>query len=304
MENKLEKIIAIVGTNASGKSSLSLKLAQTFGGEIISADSRQLYKGFDLCSGKVTAEEKKIVPHYMIDSVDISEDYSLAKYQAKTYDYIYQIIEKDKTPFLVGGTGLYLKAIIDGYHLIDVAPNPEFRKELENMDREALVDVLAGYDKEVLTKIDTNNKIRIIRAIEVYKNGYSFDDMRKAEPKFEALQIGITWEREVLYQRIDERLRRRLDQGMVEEVASAIDEGVSKDKLDKLGLEYRYVLKYLDGEITSLEELYEKLRFAIHRYARRQLTWFRKEKSVHWLDTSGNYVEEAEDLIKKFLEKK
>ena len=293
----LPKLIVIEGTNASGKSSLGIALASRFGGEIVSADSRQVYERMDLGSGKVTPEEMQGVPHHLLDVRKPGEFFSMADFQRLAYEAIDGIIARGKVPFLVGGTGLYVDAVADGYELSDRAPDHSLRAHLETFDTPALYDML----KEKLpdTEIDPRNRHRVMRALE----RLAADDYRPTgkSPRYTLLKLGVTWPREILKQRIDERLEKRLNEGMVDEVKALLNEGVSEEFLTKLGLEYKYLTWYLTGKL-SYEQMVEELGNAIKKFAKRQMTWFRKDPRIIWLDMSADPIKEASDLIESFLE--
>ena len=290
------KLIVIMGTNASGKSALGVELAKKYGGEIVSADSRQVFRGLDLGSGKITEEETKGVPHHLIDVCDPGDFFSMADFQRLAYEAIDGILARGKAPFLVGGTGLYVDAVADGYELSARAPDLELRAHLETYDTPALYEML----KEKLpdTEIDPKNRNRVMRALE----RLAADDYRpgKRSPRYETLKLGVTWPREALKKRIDERLERRLQCGMVQEVQGLLDAGVSPAFLDKLGLEYRYLSQYLLGKWTY-DQMVDELGRAIKRFAKRQMTWFRREENLHWLDMSADPAAQAGTLIDEFI---
>ena len=290
------KLIVIMGTNASGKSALGVELAKKYGGEIVSADSRQVFRGLDLGSGKITPEEAQGVPHHLIDVCDPGDFFSMADFQRLAYEAIDGIPARGKAPFLVGGTGLYVDAVADGYELSAQAPDLELRARLETYDTPALYEML----KEKLpdTEIDPKNRNRVMRALE----RLAADDYRpgKRSPRYETLKLGVTWPRETLKKRIDERLERRLQCGMVQEVQGLLDAGVSPEFLNKLGLEYRYLSQYLLGKWTY-DQMVDELGRAIKRFAKRQMTWFRREENLHWLDMSADPAAQAVALIDKFL---
>ncbi|GAA5182882.1 tRNA (adenosine(37)-N6)-dimethylallyltransferase MiaA [Rugosimonospora acidiphila] len=296
------KAVAIIGTNASGKSSLGVTLAKTFGGEVVSADSRQIYRGLDIGTGKLSAEEMQRVPHHLIDVADVSEQFfSLAEYQAMAYRSIDDILERHRLPIMVGGTGLYVRAIVEGYRFETAPPDYERRRRLETMESAELWSTLAGYDAEVAARFDPRNKRRIIRAIEIIEHRGSYPDEIRNVAQFDFLQLGITWPPEVLRSRIEQRLTTRLEEGMVDEARRLMDRGVSAEIMDSLGLEYRYLARLLAGEYKDETEFFEDLSRAIYRFSRRQMSWFRKETSIVWLDTSGDYVSEAIDRVTAFL---
>ena len=299
----LPRIITIIGTNASGKSSTGIELASKYNGEIISADSRQVYKNFDLCSGKVTAEERKQVFHHLIDICNIGETFTVADFQSKSYNIIPDIIERGKIPFIVGGTGLYINSVVYGYELYDECPNVDLRARLLSKTHEELLNMLPENAKARLkdNPSDYANKRRIIRLIEKIENGEPLGN--RYEPRYSVLQIGITWPRDILYSRIEERLTLRIRQGMIEEVMSYLNNGGNSEHLYNLGLEYRHILWYLTGKYSSLDEFHNELSIAIKKFAKRQLTWFRRDKSIHWLNMMDEgYIEQASVLIERFVQ--
>ncbi len=296
----MHKLVVILGTNASGKSALGILLARHFGGEIVSADSRQVYRGLDLGSGKITPAEAGSIKHHLIDVADVSEYYSLAQYQRAAYSAIDSISSGGKLPFLVGGTGLYISAIVEGYELVDVPPNDQLRAELESLPVPQLVERLEKSDPEAAGRIDKSNQRRLIRAIEIAAAGHSSSAAHKSSPRYDCLQLGLTWPREILLQRIEKRLRERLTSGMIDEVASLRAHGVSDLRLDKLGLECRYVARYLRGELRTMDDLRTQLGIAIRQFAKEQLTWFKRDSRILWLDPFKDYFQEACDRIQEW----
>ena len=292
----LPKMIVIEGTNASGKSSLGVELASRFDGEIISADSRQVYRRMDLGSGKITPEEMRGVPHHLLDVRDPGEFFSMADFQRLAYEAADGILARGKVPFLVGGTGLYVDAVADGYELSDRSPDHALREHLETFDTPALYRMLL--EKLPDTDIDPKNRHRVMRALE----RLDADDWHPASksPRYDILKLGVTWPRDILKKRIDERLQRRLEEGMADEVRAMLDSGVSKEFLVKLGLEYKYLTWYLTGEM-GYAQMVEELGNAIKKFAKRQMTWFRRDPRIHWLDMSKDPVSEAAGLIESFL---
>jgi len=296
----MHKLVVILGTNASGKSALGIRLAEHFGGEVVSADSRQVYRGLNLGTGKITPEQAGTVRHHLIDVADVAERYVLTQYQAQAYAAIDGILAADRRPFLVGGTGLYINAVVYGYVLVDAPPQAELRAELEQMSVPALVERLRQLDPDAIGHIDQNNPRRLVRAIEIAAAGHTHAATRQRQPRYKVLQLGLTWERDELDRRIEVRLADRLAQGMIEEVVALRAAGVSDTRLDELGLEYRYITRFLRGEIASQAELFQQLKIAIHQYARRQQTWFRRNPDIIWLDATGDYFAQARDLIAKW----
>ena len=233
----MQKLVVILGTNASGKSDLGIRLAKHFGGEVVSADSRQVYRGLDLGSGKITPAQAGTVKHHLIDVAEVSEYFSLAQYQRAAYSAIDSIAQAGKLPFLVGGTGLYISAIVDGYELVDVPPNDPLRAELESLPLAQLVERLEKSDPEAASRIDKSNPRRLIRAIEIAAAGHAHSAAHKRSPRYHCLELGLTWPREILEERIETRLRERLANGMIDEVAGLRSRGVSDTRLHKLGLD-------------------------------------------------------------------
>ena len=293
----LPNLIVFEGTNASGKSSLGVELASRFNGEIVSADSRQVYERLELGSGKITPEEMKGVPHHLLNVRKPGEFFSMADFQRLACEAVGGILSRGKVPFLVGGTGLYVDAVADGYELSDRAPDHSLRAHLETFDTPALYDMLR--EKLPDTDIDPHNRHRVMRALE----RLAADDWHPAgkKPRYTLLKLGVTWPREVLKQRIDVRLEKRLAEGMVDEVKALLDEGISEEFLVKLGLEYKYLTWYLTGKI-GYEQMTEELGNAIKKFAKRQMTWFRRDPRIRWLDMSADPVNEAAGLIQDFLD--
>lgn len=292
------KIICVVGTTASGKSDIGVELALKFGGEIISADCRQVFKGLDLGSGKITQEEMKGVPHHLLDIREPNEFFSMANFQELAYETIEEIIARGNLPFIVGGTGLYVDSVADGYVLSGHAPDLQYRAELETYDTPHLYAMLM--EKMPDSDVDPRNRNRVMRLLERIRSG---DDITpRQEARYDALRLGITWDRPVLKERIDIRLKKRMEMGMVDEVRRLMENGATPLFLDKLGLEYRYVYRYLSGQIATEDEMLDELSRAIKRFAKRQMIWFRKNKSIVWLDMNGNYMTQACDVIEKFLQ--
>lgn len=293
----MQQLVVILGTNASGKSDLGIRLARHFGGQVVSADSRQVYRGLDLGTGKITPAQAATVKHHLIDVADVSETYSLARFQQAAVEAIDAIAAGGALPFLVGGTGLYISAIVEGYQLADVPPNEPLRAELECLPLPQLVARLEQADPEAARHVDLKNPRRVVRAIELAVAGHGHAAARRRSPRYDCLQLGLTWPRPVLAERIEQRLRERLAGGMIEEVAGLRARGVSDRRLEKLGLEYRFISRYLRGELGSLEALRVQLGTAIRQFAREQLTWFRRDARIIWLDPLGDAFQEARERI-------
>ncbi|MBR3504470.1 MAG: tRNA (adenosine(37)-N6)-dimethylallyltransferase MiaA [Clostridia bacterium] len=293
----LPPLVVIEGTNASGKSGLAVELAARFGGEIVSADSRQVFRGLNLGSGKIAPEEMKGVRHHLIDVAEPGEFFSMHDFQRLAYAAIEDIRGRGAVPFLVGGTGLYVASITEGYVMSDRAPDLAYRAELETHTTRELCDMLRAAQPGV--EIDWNNRNRVMRMLEKLHDGDDF--AAQSEPRYDCLKLGVTWERSALRRRIDERLERRVEAGMIDEVKGLMDAGVSVEFLMKLGLEYRFIAQYLTGDIKSENEMLELLATAIKQFAKRQMIWFRRDKAIHWLDMTGDPISEAAALIGPFL---
>ncbi len=294
----MEKLLIIAGTNASGKSDLGVRLAAYCGGEIVSADSRQVFRGLDLGSGKIRPDEMKGVPHHMLDVAEAGDFFSLKHYQEMAYKAIDDILSRGKKALLVGGTGLYINSVADGYVLTDAEPDDKTRKQVESMTLEELKELISKERPEEILKLDLNNKRRLERMAEKILAGAPRELPSSA--RYETCIIGVTWPRDVLYERIRIRLEKRLEEGMLDEVGGLLDRGVSKDFLYRLGLEYRYCLMYLTGEFDSYEAFFDKLFMEIRHLAKEQMTWFRKRTDIHWINMENSPFEEAVKIIADF----
>ena len=295
----LPKLIVIAGTNASGKSGLGVDLAARYGGEIVSADSRQVFRGLDLGSGKIAPEEMKGVPHHLLDVCDPGDFFSMHDFQRLAYAAIDGILSRGRLPFMVGGTGLYIESVCRGYVMSDAAPDLEYREYLETFETPKLYEMLVAAVPDI--EIEAKNRNRVMRVLEKLHAGD--DHVPRSQPRYDCLKLGVTWDRETLKKRIDERLERRLAAGMIEEVQGLIDRGVSLEFLMKLGLEYRFIARYLTGEIPRREDMIEQLGNAIKKFAKRQMTWFRRDKGILWLDMTGDPVAQACAAIDSFIGK-
>jgi tRNA dimethylallyltransferase len=295
MTNKKNKLIIILGPTASGKTKLAVTLAKIFNSEIISADSRQVYKGMDIGTGK-DLKEYSPVRHHLIDVASPKTQFSLAQYQKLAYLAIDDIIRRGKTPFLVGGTGLYLSSVIDGYQLTDVKPDKTLREHLSTRTLEQLQTLVKKY-KIKLNHSDFNNKRRLIRIIEKVKKNVRYTLQASRQSKYNCLILGIKFPKNIIDKRIDQRLIHRLEkEKMIEEVKKLHKNGVSWKRLEGFGLEYKWIAYYLQKKI-SYDEMMAKLSIAINQFAKRQMTWFKRMKKIRWLKNKN----QAEKIIKKFL---
>lgn len=275
------KVIAIVGPTASGKTAMSIELAKRINGEIVSADSRLVYKGFDIASAKPTLEEREGIPHYLIDIVEPEFDYSVGNYYDDAKNAIYKILSKGKTPIIVGGTGLYFRILLENYNLPRVEANYELRAELDKRDKEDLLEELKQLDKITYERLYDSNKRRIVRALEVIKllnKPISEIDIEK-EPEFNVeWKIPQMESREWLYDRINKRVDIMVEQGLIDETKYLLKKhGRIKNFVCTIG--YQEILTYLDGKAT-LDEALDKLKQHSRNYAKRQLTWFRKNPEL------------------------
>ena len=275
------KVIAIAGPTASGKTKMAIDLAKQINGEIISADSRYVYKGFDIASAKPTIEEREGIPHHLIDIVEPEFDYSVADFYDDAKNAIYDVLERGKTPIIAGGTGLYFRVLLETYDLPRVEANPELRAELDLRSKEDLLSELMLLDKVSYEKLQNANKRRIVRALEVIKIiGKPFSEASiEKEPEFDVdWRMPYIESREVLYERINKRVDVMVEQGIVEETEFLLKKhGRIKNLISTIG--YQEILTYLDGEAT-LEEALDKLKQHSRNYAKRQLTWFRRNPEL------------------------
>lgn len=296
-------LIVVLGPTASGKSSLGIALAQHFHGEIVSADSRQVYRSLDIGTAKVTPEERALVPHHLLDIVDPQEIYTVSQYQQQAIAAINDIIGRGLQPLLVGGSPHYIQAVVDHLDIPAVPPQPELRIQLEGRPLATLLAQLEELDPQSAAVIDRNNPRRVIRALEVcLVTGKPFSQQRGvAAPLYRCLLLGIHWPREVLYRRIDTRVDERMHQGMVDEVRHLIEQGIGYERLEALGLEYRFIGRWLRGEYGSEAEMVQRLKYAIHDFTRRQLTWFRKDGRIVWIEGSETMEREATKVAEAFL---
>ena len=287
-------LLVVLGPTASGKTHLAVQAARQLNGEIISADSRQVYRGLDIGSGK-DLDEYGTTPYHLIDVVDPGYEYSLFDFVHAFSQTFNEIRGRKRLPILTGGTGLYLDAVLRGYELVSVSENRALREELEPLSDGVLRERLQELRPGQHNTSDLNDRSRLIRAIEVAEGERQADARPLTMPQLIPLVFGLKWPRELLRQRITKRLRERLDHGLVEEVAKLHADGVSWQTLDYYGLEYRFVAQYLQGQLNR-NDLFQKLNSAIHQFAKRQETWFRRMErqgvAIHWLAAEKDPVTE------------
>lgn len=276
------RVIAVVGATASGKTSYAIELAKKINGEIISADSRLVYKGMDIGTAKPAIDEMQEIPHYMIDVVEPEYNYSVGLYVKEAKKHITDIISRGKVPIVVGGTGLYFRVLLENYDLPDVKPDYELRKELSSYSYEELLEMLTKLDEKAANSVEKNDKKKLIRYIEIIKlAGKPLDLVRGVKEKeFNVEWVGLNFPREILYDRINKRVDLMIEQGLIDETKKLLQKhGRISNITDTIG--YREVLSYLDGEL-SLDEAKDKLKQNTRNYAKRQLTWFRKNEQINW----------------------
>jgi tRNA dimethylallyltransferase len=296
---KKKKVVVILGPTASGKSSAAIKLAKKFNGEIISADSRQIYKGMDIGSGKITKTEQKMIPHYMIDIVSPKTDYNVAKFKKQSLKHIEGILSRGKTPIIAGGTGFWIKAIVDDAYFPEVKPDWKLRQKLEKKSTSELFKKLKKTDPQRAKNIDAKNPVRLIRAIEIcVALGRVPKKENKENKKYEFLQIGIKRTKENIHERIKMNVEKRFKKGMVKEVENLHEEGVSWKRLRSFGLSYSLIPDFLQGKIDTKEILKEKIYLAEKNYAKRQMTWFQRDKRIKWLADYDNIEKETKKFLK------
>ncbi len=292
-----KKLIVILGPTASGKSGLAVKLAKKFNGEIISADSRQVYKGMDIGTGKVTKKEMEGIFHYLLDVVSPKRRFTVFQYRKLAINAINKILKKGKIPVLCGGTGFYIQAVVDGILIPEVPPDWKLRKKLEKKSLKELFFQLKKLDPKRAKKIDKKNLRRLIRALEVIiKTKKPIPALKKKPLPYPVLMLGIKKDFQTLKKLIKGRLLKRLKKGMIAEVKRLKKSGVSWKRLEDFGLEYRWITKFLQKKISFLE-MKEELQKDIEHFAKRQMTWFKRDQKIRWVK---NY-KEAEKLVKKFL---
>jgi len=301
MKKKLPKLIIILGPTASGKTKLAVALARKFNGEIVSADSRQVYIGMDIGTGKDLKEYgkgEKRIPYHLIDIILPKTEFNVFKFKKKATVAINNITARGKTPLVVGGTGLYISALVDNYQLPLGKPDKKIRQKLKKMKIADKLEALKKLDMMTYEKIDKNNLRRIDRALEVCFNGQKFSSGSKKKPIYNTLQIGLKFPKNVMNKKIDKRVDDRLLEGMIGEIKKLHAQKISWRRMESFGLEYRFISRYLRGKYKN-QEMINLLKTAIHQFAKRQMTWFKRDTKIHWIENKS----QAEKLIKKFLKK-
>jgi tRNA dimethylallyltransferase len=302
----MNNLIAIVGPTGVGKSRLAIKLAQNFNGEIVSADSRQVYRYMDIGTAKPSRQELALIPHHFIDIIYPNESFSLAQYQELATNAINSIARRQKIPFLVGGSGQYVRVVLEGWGIPRVPPNPGLRRNLEERVAGGGVDEiyrqLEQTDPAAADRVDRYNPRRVIRALEVARGSDALNGRYQAEraQPFRSLVIGLTRDRDELYRRIDARVDNMIEQGLVEEVKKLMNMGYGLNLPAMSGIGYRQIGMYLEGGMT-LETAIQQIKFESHRFVRQQYNWFSpKDDRIRWFDMGGRAGEEIAALVAKY----
>lgn len=287
----MTKLVAIVGPTAVGKTAAAIEVAEKLGGEIISCDSMQVYKGMDIGTAKASLEEQRRVPHHLLDLVAPDEEFSVADYQEMARHKIHEITERGHIPILVGGTGLYYQAVVDDYYFFPMETQRSVRQYFEKVYEEYglhyLYHVLENVDQEYAIKVGPNDKKRIIRALEVYQlTGTPFSKFQLSNPhKYRLVSFGLTMNRDLLYERIEQRVDMMFENGFLDEVLGLYKAGYGLDLNAMNALGYKQVYYYLEG-LATREEVLHEIKLETRRYAKRQYTWFNKDKRIHWFDVA------------------
>ncbi len=293
-----KKLIVILGPTASGKSNLAVKLAKNFGGEIVSADSRQVYKGMDIGTGKITKKEMQGISHYLLDVANPKKRFTVSQYRKLALKAIDKIFKKNKVPIICGGTGFYIQAVIDGIIIPQVPPDWGLRKELAKESPNKLFKILKKLDPNRAKNIDKNNPRRLIRAIEILlKTKRPIPVLEKNPLPYPVLMIGIKKSPKELKKLIGKRLKKRLKRGMIQEIKKLRKSGVSWKRLEEFGLEYRYIALYLQKKINYVE-MADLIQKETEHFAKRQITWWKSDKRIKWIKKQP----EAEKLVRESLE--
>lgn len=308
MNTKAKKynLITVLGPTAAGKTAVAAHLAARFNGEVISADSRQVYRGMDIGTGKDYADyfvDGIEIPSHLVDVENAGAHYNVYRFQSDFIRVFHDIESRKKLPVLCGGSGLYIEAVLKDYRLIEVPPNKALRKELAGKSLEELTIILRDLKPKLHNHTDVETDRRAIRAIEIEKYYAEHGELSSAMPEINSLNIGIQLDREIRRQRITSRLKHRLEEGMLEEVQTLLDSGLTPEQLIYYGLEYKYLTLHLTGKL-SYDEMFAQLEIAIHQFAKRQMTWFRgmekRGTKIHWINGSLEMEEKLAAIQKLF----
>ncbi len=308
MKKQNYNLVTILGPTATGKTGVAAHLAAQINGEIISADSRQIYRGMDLGTGKDYADyfvDGVEIPSHLIDIEDAGVHYNVFRFQTDFIKVFEEIQSRRKFPVLCGGSGLYIEAVLKNYRLIEVPPNRELRKQLEGKTLVELTEILKDLKPKLHNHTDVETDRRAIRAIEIEKYYNENPEFDTSYPEINSLNIGINFDRDLRRQRISTRLKQRLDEGMLDEVQKLLNSGLTPEQLIYYGLEYKFITLHLIGELT-FDEMFRQLEIAIHQFAKRQMTWFRgmekRGTKIHWINGHLSMKEKVEEILKLFGE--
>ena len=303
MHNEKYNLITILGPTASGKTAVAAKVASLLNGEVISADSRQVYRGMDLGTGKDYADyvvEGQAIPYHLIDIVEAGYEYNVYEYQKDFLSVFADITSREKLPVMCGGSGLYLEAILKNYKLIQVPINEPLRESLDDKLLWELTEILRGYKNYLHNQTDTESSKRAIRAIEIEEYYLTHPEIDTGMPDIKSLVVGVQFERTARRKCITSRLKQRLKEGMLDEVQHLLNRGLTPEQLTYYGLEYKYMTLHLTGKITY-QEMFDSLNVAIHQFAKRQMTWYRRMENqgteIHWLDGFMPMEEKVEKIL-------
>ena len=304
----MSTLITILGPTATGKTALAVAVAERIHGEIISADSRQVFRGMDIGTGKDLAEydlPSGRIPCHLVDIRDAGEEYNLYHFQNDFIAAFNSVIARGNRPILCGGTGMYVESIVRGYQLPDAPVDPDYRKSLEPFSDEELAQRLAGLIK-LHNHTDTETRDRLVRALEIQEFRLNHPDAFTHLPPMRHLIFGLRCDRQVVVERIGSRLRRRLENGMVDEVQRLLDNGVPKERLLKYGLEYKHLARYLTEPDYSYDQMFDNLYTDIRRFSKRQMTWFRRMErngiTIHWLDAQNDFNSNVQNVVDLYFE--
>ncbi len=293
------KILVIVGPTATGKSDLAIRLAKKFCGEIISADSRQVYQSMNIGTGKVTKKEMGKIRHYLLDVASPKKTFTALRYKKLAEKALDKIVKNNRLAIVCGGTGFYIRSFIDSLEIPDVPPNTVLRKKLNKLSSQNLFKILKQIDPRRAKNIDQQNSRRLIRAIEIASVLGQVPKLKIDQNKYKTLFIGLDLEKKDLDKKIDRRLLKRLKQGMIKEIKNLRMSGVSWKKLEGFGLEYKYISLYLQNKLDR-QKMIEQLKTAIKQYAKRQITWFKKDKRINWF--KPNQRKKIEKMVASFVD--
>jgi len=298
MPTTRKKLLVICGPTAVGKSSLAVQIAQRYNGEVVSADSRQVYKGLDIATGKITEKEMQNLPHHLLDVVDPQKPFSVHDYKQHADAVIANIHNRDKLPILCGGSGFYIQAVVDDLAFPDVPPNEDLRSKLREYSTERLYEKLKEKDPRRAKNIDENNPVRLIRALEIVDELGKVPTLEKQQ-RFDSFQIGLKRPDKELKQRIIARTKERLENGMIEEAQELQKKGLSLKRLRDLGLEYKHLADFLESNISK-QELFKNIVRSDWQYAKKQRTWFQKDDRIQWFHPEADY-EDIKKVVRNFI---